>query len=145
MWVACHREFSVIVPSCVCGYFVGPTFFLVGASWIQHFFWRVFRGFKKIFFVVISWCKIFLVGVSWVQNFLLWVFCRSEVFQVFHGPIFFLTATFVIQKFLVIGWMRKSDRKQKKHKCISNRILYPKSISTTVVSGDIRKVLHLLN
>ena len=60
-------------------------------------------GSKKIFSWLFRGVKFFLVGVSWVQNFLLWVFCRSEVFQVFHGPIFFLTATFVIQKFLVIG------------------------------------------
>ena len=45
-----------LVPSCICG----CKMFLVGTSWAQNFFSRVFQGFKY-----------FLVGILWVPRFLL--------------------------------------------------------------------------
>ena len=49
LWVSCHRgsrESSSIVPSRLCGYFVGPKFF----SWVfvaRKFFWGVFHESKN--------------------------------------------------------------------------------------------------
>ena len=113
------------------GYLVGPKLFLVGISRTHIFFSWVFRR-CKIFSVDISrvqnfsrgnflgpkylsWVsrrskivsrgyfmvqKFFLVGTLWVQNFFSWVFHRSK--------FFFIVINFVIQRFSVAGWMRKS-------------------------------------
>ena len=97
----CHRDF------------VGSNFFLVGILWVQDFSSWVFCGLKffshgyfvgpKFFSQVFRaetfsrGCfmgpKCFLVGISWVQ--------------------FFFVPNFVIQRFSVVGCMRKSHRKQK--------------------------------
>ena len=75
-----------------CGYFVGPIIFSS----------RYFVG-----------PKFFIVGISWVQNFSRGHFVGSKVFLVFLGYNFFSRANFVIQRFSVVGCVRKSDRKQK--------------------------------
>ena len=101
------------VPSYLCGYFVGPNYFLVGILWVQNIFSWVFRGFKlfsrgyfvgpKYFLVGISWVQIifswvflgpkyFLVGISWVQIIFSWVFRGSKMFpcRYFVSPKIFL-------------------------------------------------------
>ena len=100
-WVMCHRG-SRGSEIFFREYFVGQFFFLwvfcgsnyffVGILLVQNFLSWVFRGFK-----------IFLVGTLWVQKF----------FSYFLGIIFFSQANFVIQRFSVVGCVRKSDRKQK--------------------------------
>ena len=72
-WIQCHR------PSCLCEYFVGPKFSLVGISQTKYFLSLRFRG-----------SKIFIVGISQVQNCFLWVF---------RGPTFFSREYFVGAKF----------------------------------------------
>ena len=73
-------ESSAIAPSCLCGYFVGPNFFLVGISWVSNFFLWVFResqSFSSGYFVG---QKFFLVGISWVQNNLSYgEFCKFQL------------------------------------------------------------------
>ena len=81
-----------LVPSCLCGYFVGPRFFVVDISWVRYFFSWVSRGSKIFFRGYFEGPTFFLVDFSWDQNFL-------------------LVANFLIQRFLVVGCMRKSDRK----------------------------------
>ena len=99
--IVSHRESCescAIVSSCLWGYFVGPKFFLVGASWVPNFFSWFFRWSKvssrgcfvgpKFFWSGISWAqelsrgyfvspKFFLVRISWVYNLfplgILWV------------------------------------------------------------------------
>ena len=48
----------VLAPLCLCEYFMGPIFFLVGIVWVWNF----------------------SPGYLWVWNFFLWVFCRSFFF-----------------------------------------------------------------
>ena len=127
-----------LVPSCLRGYFVCLKFFLVG----------IFHGSKNV--SLSSWVfhgsKNFLVGILWVQNFFWWLFRESEiVFRGYSvGPIFFLVANFVIQRFSIASWTRKSDTKQK----------YINTSQTAYSSANrfqqlsvvyIRKVLHLLD
>ena len=112
MWVTCHRgsrRSCAIVPSWFRGfkffsrgYFVGPKFFLVGILWVKifshgyfvgpKFFSQVFRAetFSRGCFMG---PRCFLVGISWVH--------------------FFFVPNFVIQRFSVVGCMRRSHRKQK--------------------------------
>ena len=59
-WVSCHRaimtswsEFFILCVFGVSkffshGYFVGPTFFLVGISWVQHFSREYFGGLREL-------------------------------------------------------------------------------------------------
>ena len=87
---------------------------------------------------------------SWVfrgsKNFFWWLFRESKiVFRGYSvGPIFFLVANFVIQRFSIVSWTRKSDTKQK----------YINTSQTAYSSANqfhqlsvvyIRKMLHLLN
>ena len=71
---------------------------------------------------VVPSCHCAFVGISWI--FFSWVFRGSKIFLVVHGPKFFFSwvfrgsqffceANIVIQRFSVVGCMRKSDRKQK--------------------------------
>ena len=57
------------VPSCLCRYFVGPNYFLVGISWVQIIFSWVFRGSKMFPCRYFEGPKFFLVGISWARNF----------------------------------------------------------------------------
>ena len=67
----------------------------MGISWVQLLSPRYFVG-----------PKCFLVDKSLLRNFFSWLFRRCK--------IFFLVAKFLIQRFSVVGCMRKSDdRKQK--------------------------------
>ena len=74
-WVLCHRGSRAMLPPCLRGfeifshgYFMGPRFFLVGISWVRHFFsWVFFVG-----------PKFYLVGISWVQHF-------SRGFEIFSS------------------------------------------------------------
>ena len=122
--------FVGLVPSCLRGYLLDPKFFL------EVFSRENFVG-PKHFLICISWVYFFLEGISCVQNFFSWVL---------RVVVFFLVGNIVIQRFSVVGCMKKSDRKQKyRNEYISNRAFYPKSISTIVSSVYIRKVHHLLN
>ena len=68
----------------------------VGISWVGNFFSWVFC---KSFF------SFFLMTNSWIQDFFSLVFCGSN--------FLFIVANFVIQRFSVVDWTRKSERKQK--------------------------------
>ena len=115
-WIQCHR---VIVASWV---FRGFKIFLVGISWVQHFFSWVFHGFKiflvgislvqNLFSLVFHGSKIFFVGILWVQNFFLWVFSGFKNFfslvpkffsWVFCGSEIFSRGYFVGHKFFLVG------------------------------------------
>ena len=106
LWVFCRSKyfFSQVFRGSKMfsrGYFVGPkffswvfywsVFFLVGSLWVQLFFYFVDPNF-------------FLGGILWGQSFISWVFHGSD--------IFFLMINFAIQRFLVVRYMRKVDRKQ---------------------------------
>ena len=57
-----------LVPLCLCGYFIGPKFFLVGIAWVSIFscgIWWV-PNFSRGYFVGPNF---FLMGISWVQDF----------------------------------------------------------------------------
>ena len=70
-----------LVPSCLCGYFVGPKVFLARISWAQNIFSWVFRAFQIFSRGYFVGPKFFLLYISWVQDFFLWVFCDSKVFS----------------------------------------------------------------
>ena len=106
----------------------------VGISWVQIFYSYVFRlpkYFSRRYFVGPIF---FLEIISWVQKFFSWYFV---------GPTFFFKGNFMIQEFLLLGSMRRCDRKQLIHKYISNRVF--KSIPAIIGSVYVRKVLHPLN
>ena len=102
-WVVCHRG-SRGSEIFFREYFVGLIFFLVGILWVQLFFLVGILLVQKFLSWVFRGSKIFLVGTLWVQKFFSWVFL---------GYNFFSQANFVIQRFSVVGCVRKSDRKQK--------------------------------
>ena len=126
-WVACScgsHGFNAIVPSCLCGYFVGLKLFLVNISWVQNFSSWVFRGSKIFscgyfvgpkfsswvfvgakFFRRYTWSELFLVGISWVQ-------------------LFFLAIDFMIQRFSVAGCISKSDKNRNAKMYLNPRILF---------------------
>ena len=84
------------------GYFTDQKYFLVGGS---IFLSRgCFVG-PKFFLVLCHGSKFFFSRV----------FCGSKTFSrgYFVAPIFFPVANFALQRFSVVGYMRKSERKQK--------------------------------
>ena len=116
--------FNAIVPSYLCGYFVGLKFFLVNISQVQTFFSWVFRGseiFSCGYFVGTkfslwvfvgpkflrryTWSELFLVGISWVQ-------------------LFFLVIDFMIQRFSVAGCINKSDKNRNAKMYLNPRTLF---------------------
>ena len=111
---ACHhrsRGSSAIVPLYLRGskifsrgFFVSPDFLLVVNTWVRNLFSWVFGYFVGT--------KFFLLGISLAENFFSWVFRGSESFsrEYFVGPFFFLRPNFLIQRFSVARYMRRSDR-----------------------------------
>ena len=111
---ACHRRSrgsSAIVPLYLRGskifsrgFFVSPDFLLVVNTWVRNLFSWVFGYFVGT--------KFFLLGISLAENFFSWVFRGSESFsrEYFVGPFFFLRPNFLIQRFSVARYMRRSDR-----------------------------------
>ena len=73
------------VPSWLCGYFVGPNYFLVGISWVQSIFSWVFRGSKMFpcrYFVspkIFSW--VFLVPEIFSRGFKIFPLGQFRDFQ----------------------------------------------------------------
>ena len=66
-WVTCHcgsRTSNAIVPSCLRGYLVGPTFFPWVFRGSKIFSCRFFVG-PKFFLVYISWLKDFQLMTAW--------------------------------------------------------------------------------
>ena len=132
------RSIVGLVPSCLRGYFVSEIFsrgyfsrvqkcfpFLLGISWVQKFSRGYFEGPKTFSGGYFVSPKLFFVGILSVQ-------------------FFFLVANFVIQRFSIVSWARKSDTKQK----------YINTSQTAYSSANrfqqlsvvyIRKVLHLLD
>ena len=84
------------------GYFTGQKYFLVGGSIFLS------RG-------CFVGPKFFLVLFHGPKFFFSRAFCRSKTFSrgYFVGLIFFLVANSALQRFSVVGCMRKSARKQK--------------------------------
>ena len=69
--IVSHRESCescAIVSSCLWGYFVGPKFFLVGASWVPNFFSWFFRWSKVSSRGCFVGPKFFWSGISWAQE-----------------------------------------------------------------------------
>ena len=99
-------DFSMSVPNLVGRVLLWVSWVLKSSCHREYF--------KKIFSWVFPGSKFFfLAGISWVQVFFLRVFRGSKIFSrgYFVGPIF-SRGYFVIQRLSVVGYMRKSGRKQ---------------------------------
>ena len=111
-----------LMPSCLRGsktfpleYIFGPKIFFVGISLVQYLFSWVFFGSKFFSFGYFVDLIFFLVGISCVQIFFFLLhFLNLKFFLVgISWMHLFLVFSFVIQTFSVVGYMRKSGRKQK--------------------------------
>ena len=129
----CHRGscgFSVMVSSCIRGYFVDPKIFLVGISLVQSFFSWVFCGFQ-FFFLGSSRDQIFSRGYFVGPQSFSWVFVGSEFFflWVVCGLNFFFSRFISwIKDFQLLGaWARVIRTEIQKF--ISNHVFFSKSIS----------------
>ena len=107
-----------LVPSCnlLCWVFCGSKIFSCG-----NFLWPEYlsRGY-------IVGINVFLVGTLWVQNFFLWVFLGSALYYrgYFVGPIFFIVAIFMIQKFSVVGCIKRMTKHRNTKIYLKPRILF---------------------
>ena len=68
-------------------------------------------------------CHFAFVGISWVRNLSRGYFVGPEFFLVSISWVqfFFRVANFLIQRFSVVGYMRKSDGKQKYRNAFKTR------------------------
>ena len=123
-WVSYHRASrgsSVIIPACLHG--------------LQIFSGGYFVASK--FFSVGP--KYLPVGILWVQIFFSCVFRGFKIFS----REYIVSAKFpLVGNFVIFSCYRMQKLAQK---YIWNYVFYSKSVSTTVNSTYIRKVLHLLN
>ena len=91
------------------------VFFLLGISRVKNISSWVFRGSIFLSRGCFVGPKFFLVLFHGSKFFFSRVFCGSKTFSrgYFVGLIFFPVANFALQRFSVVGCMRKSERKQK--------------------------------